>query len=112
MFKKVMRVFRRLAAMVQYEKAVEKAETALMMTGQRQYVVCGMDGEKRKLVIMDRRNFRMLRMKHYIRQGMDVKALKEKCVYCTGYANGSGVMTVASRRNGKKRALKWMSERK
>ena len=111
MFGKILRAFKRMRADVQYAKAVEKAENALLASGQRHYVIKGV-GEKGKhqLVITDRANFKMMKVKGYINRSLRIADLERICFYCTSYANGDGYMEDWQKERGKARAIKWMSE--
>lgn len=82
---------------LRYRKAVQQADEAHAETGNRYYVMPMHGTKKPKLVIMDRKNFRRLRMKHYIGQNASVRDLVNECFYCTPYKNGEGHLDARGR---------------
>ncbi len=78
-----------IKAKLVYSLAVQKANYAHEETGERYYVMPSTDG---KLVVVDRRNFRLLKRKHYINQNANIGTMQKECFYCTPYRNGSGEM--------------------
>ncbi len=78
-----------IKAKLVYSLAVQKANDAHEGTGERYYVMPSTDG---KLVVVDRRNFRLLKRKHYINQNANIGIMQKECFYCTPYRNGSGEM--------------------
>lgn len=82
------------------------ADNAHKQNGERYYVMPGYD---RKLIIMDRRNFRLLKQKNYIPNKASVKHLELECFYCTPYKNGKGKLSkddIASKRD---QFYRWLS---
>lgn len=70
-------------------KAIITADELHASNKDRYYVVPGSDG---KLVIMDRRNFRRLKAKHYIGYNATLNDLRRECFYHTPYADESDPM--------------------
>ena len=83
-----MNIFRKIKAWLRLNAAVIQADKAHACDGARFYVVP--KGEGAKLLIMDRRNFRLLKMKGYIDPRAKVMDLEKDCFYCTPHRDGSG----------------------
>lgn len=77
-----MNIFRKFLASLQLREAIKKAEEAHRCYGHRFYVMPTFNGSG-KLVIMDRKNFRGLKQKHYINQAARVSDLRTECFYFT-----------------------------
>lgn len=90
MFKKILKFIDYL----HYCWAVKKADDAHEKTGERYYVLPSTNG---KLIIMDRRNFRLLRRKKYIMPTANVNNMIGECFYCTPYRNGNGYLSKEGR---------------
>lgn len=84
-----MNIFKRIKAEIVYSLAVRRADDAHHETGERYYVVPSLDN---KLVIVDRKNFRALKRKHYVDNDATIAQIQKECFYCTPYSNGSGAM--------------------
>lgn len=84
-----MNIFRKLKASLRLREAIKMADKAHQQTGHRYYVMPQHGSYGKKLVIMDRYNFRRLKMKHYIQREARVFDLVRECVYCTGYRDGN-----------------------
>lgn len=82
-------LFKRIRAALRLNAAIRQADKAHALNGHRYYVMPTV-GNKGQLVIMDRDNFRKLKMKHYINSATSVKDLENECFYCTPYSNGTG----------------------
>ena len=78
-----MNIFIRFYAYLQYRDAVRKAEKAYAKNNRRYYVMPNAKG-KVKLIVTDRNNFRRLRQKHYISQGIKMVDVKRYCFFYTG----------------------------
>lgn len=76
---------------LRYRTAVNKANRSYEQTGERYYVM-PQPGYDRKLIIMDRNNFRKLKQKGYINRNATQRDLLNECFYCTPYANGDGYL--------------------
>ena len=88
--------------------AVYKAEEAHARLGQRFYVIPSVS--KKQLVITDRRNFRIMRMKKYFHRDMIMRNVDDACIYYTAHRNEESPMQRSER---KRRALgyyRWLSE--
>lgn len=72
-----------------YREAIRKADRAHANDGNRYYVMPSAEG---KLLIMDKKNFRILKRKHYIDSRARVQDLVNECFYCTPYSNGEGAL--------------------
>lgn len=70
-------------------KAINTADELHASNKDRYYVMPGSDG---KLIIMDRRNFRRLKAKHYIGKNVTLNDLRRECFYHTPYADESDTM--------------------
>lgn len=103
-----MNVFRKFVAYLQLREAVSRADKAHEKNGERYYVMPQQTGGKPKLIIMDRRNFRILRSKHYISRNSNVNDLIAECFYFTPYSNGSGYITEDFRKRKVQQFFAWM----
>jgi len=83
-----MNILQRIRATLLYRYAVTKANSAATATENRQYVMPTFDGS-RKVVVMDRYNFRKYKQKGYIDERATVRDLERECFYCTPYTNGT-----------------------
>ncbi len=104
-----MNIFRKIKALVAYGIAVQKADDAHRENGERYYVMPSMDG---KLVIVDRRNFRLLKRKHYINKEANIATMQKECFYCTPYRNGSGAMPDEVKTLKKASYMDWINRRR
>lgn len=84
-----MNIFKKIKAEIVYSLAVRKADNAHSENGERYYVMPSEDG---RLVVVDRRNFRILKRKNYISKDASVADMQRECFYCTPYRNGKGEM--------------------
>lgn len=84
----------KLVDYLRYREAVRKADKAHQQTGERYYVMPAVNNKNRKpgLIIMDRQNFRRLRLKHYINQKATVRDLVNESFYLTPYRDGTGFL--------------------
>jgi len=71
-------------------EAAKKAEQALLNTGQRHYVL---PSNGVNLIVVDRKDFRRLKQKHYISQKATVNDMIAESFYFTSYANGIGLLS-------------------
>lgn len=83
-----MNFFVKICAALRLREAIKKAVTEHLRTGDRYYVLPCMGSKGRKLIIINRRNFRKLKMKHYIPSNARVSHLLSECFYHTPYGNG------------------------
>ncbi len=86
-----MNIFTKFYAYLHLRWAVRLADKSYKKYNQRFYVLPGEDGN---LVVSDRKNFRGLRSKHWIRGAYetDMKGVTRKSYYYTPYANGNDPM--------------------
>ena len=85
-----MNILKKFKAYLQLRDAVQKADSAHAKNGARYYVVNGANG---KLVVMDRKNFRLLKRKHYIDSDVTMNDLALGCFYYTPQRDGSGCIS-------------------
>jgi hypothetical protein len=85
-------------------KAINTADELHAKDGDRYYVMPGSDG---KLVIMDRRNFKRLKLKHYINKNATLNDLRRECFYHTPYADGSDRMPAFVRKERAEAYYQW-----
>lgn len=100
-----MNIFRKFVARLRFREAVKRADAAHVKNGHRYYILPTKGG---KLVIMDRKNFRLLRSKRYIFRGAKVPDLVVKSLYFTPYRNGNGGITEEARQKGFERYLSFL----
>lgn len=104
-----MNIFQRLKATLRYKEAVRKADEAHVKTGERYYVM-PVYGSKGKLIITDRRNFRIMKKKGYISRDARVLHLEKECFYCTPYRNGSGKLMPEDAEIRRQSYMAWYSD--
>lgn len=102
-----MNIFKKFMAFLRFREAVKQADNAYKINGRRFYVL---PSAGRKLVIMDRKNFRELRRKHYIDRNAKVPQLAESSVYCTPDARGMGGTPPEAFKAKFHNYIKWMEE--
>lgn len=93
-----MNIFRKFKASLRLREAVKMADQAHCQTGNRYYVMPQHHSGGKKLIVMDRYNFRRLRMKHYIHHEARVIDLVRECFYCTPYRNGANNLSPLERK--------------
>lgn len=93
-----MNIFRKFKASLRLREAIKMADKAHRETGHRYYVMPQHHSGGKKLVIMDRYNFRRLKMKHYIHRDARVFDLVRECFYCTGYRGGNQYLAPEDRK--------------
>lgn len=104
------KTFLRLKGYLRLRSAIKTADKQHALTGQRFYVI-PMAGKRKMLVVTDRRNFRLLKLKHYIPSGASIAYLDAKCFYATPYRNGSGKFSVKRIRVGRDNFMRWFMSR-
>lgn len=90
---KLFQKIRSLKSRIQFNMAKRQAEEQHARTNERFYVI---PSEKGKLVIMDRKNFRMLKRKKYFSQQMSTTNLMLQSYYYTPDRAGKNGMTPES----------------
>lgn len=93
-----MNIFRKFFASLRLREAIKMADKAHRETGHRYYVMPQHGSGGKKLIVMDRYNFRRLKMKHYIHREVRVFDLVRECFYCTGYRNGNQYLAPEDRK--------------
>lgn len=83
-----MNFFKKTQMSLRLYMAIRKADKAHRKTGERYYVI-PMTGSHGRLVVLDRKNFRLLKAKRYMNRHQYVGDLEEGCFYCTPYRDGS-----------------------
>lgn len=102
-----MNIFRKIKASLRLKEAIRRADEAHDNTGERYYVM-PMSESDGQLIIMDRKNFRKLKQKHYINQKSFVSNLEKECFYCTPYKNGSGELTPSDIKSKQEQYFLWV----
>lgn len=97
----------KLKAYLRYKEAVRKADKAHSENGNRYYVM-PTSGQSGQLVIIDRNNFRKLKLKHYINNSSFVRDIEIECFYCTPYRNGAGELSAEAVALKKKQYFSWL----
>lgn len=103
-----MNIFRKFKASLRLREAIKMAEKAHSQTGQRYYVMPQHNSGGKKLIVMDRYNFRRLKMKHYIHRDARVYDLVRECFYCTGYSDGSQFLSPEGRKKKVNQYFAWV----
>ena len=84
--------YHRFIDFLRYRSAVKKAQNAWRKSNQRYYVMPVSSKTEIKLILVDRKNFRILKRKGYINSLATVDTLVQECFYCTPYGNGNGYL--------------------
>ncbi len=103
-----MNFIRKFKASLRLREAIKMANKAHNETGHRYYVMPQYGSCGQKLIVMDRQNFRRLKMKHYITREARVFDLVRECFYCTGYANGDQYLSEADRKKKVQQYFAWV----
>jgi hypothetical protein len=85
-----MNIFKKLQAYLRFREAIRKADLAHSIDGKCYYVVPMVNG---KLLIMDGKNFNILRRKGFISRDTKTKDLKASCLYHTPHTRGAKGMS-------------------
>lgn len=87
-----MNIFTKFYAFLEWHTAITQAEKSYEKYNKRFYVIKGDNGH---LVVTDRKNFRGLRDKHWIRgaKGLDMRDVARLAFYHTAHANGVDFIT-------------------
>lgn len=101
-----MNIFRKFRASLQLREAIRKAEEACRCHGHRFYVMPTFNGSG-KLVIMDRKNFRLLRQKHYISDRANISDLRNECFYFT-HDRAGNYLSESDRRRKLQQFFSWV----
>ncbi|MCU6767840.1 hypothetical protein OCV73_02560 [Barnesiella propionica] len=98
--------FQKFLAWLRLRKAINMADEAHAKNGERYYVMPS-SSSKSELIIMDRRNFRILKNKYYITSEARVRDLVAESFYFTPYKNGYGYMPAEIRRIKMEQYFRW-----
>lgn len=102
-----MNVFKKVRARLRLWDAVRQADIAHAETGNRYYVM-PLNALDDKLIVMDRRNFRIIRRKGYITKQAKILNVEKECFYCTSYCNGTGALSPADITLKRKQYFAWL----
>ncbi len=104
-----MNIFKLLKAKLRYRAAKQLADKAHLADGNRYYIL-PMQGKDKKLIVVNRYNFRKLKLKHYLPERINIRDLESACFYSTPYANGTKSLLEKEIAAKYRRYLKWFSE--
>ncbi|MBD5173847.1 MAG: hypothetical protein HDT08_04330 [Bacteroidales bacterium] len=104
-----MNIFKRLKAKLRYRAAKQMADKEHLLTGNRYYIL-PMQGKGKKLLVVNRYNFRKLKLKHYLPEGLFIRDLEAACYYCTPYADGSKSLNETEIAAKYRRYLNWFAD--
>ena len=99
-----MNIFQQFFAYLRLREAVRKADEAYSLSGKRHYVL---PGAGRNLIVMDRKNFRILKRKGYISQKAVTNDAMLESFYFTPHGDGSGWLSESGRRHKIKQYFSW-----
>ncbi len=102
-----MNIFRQFFAYLRLREAVRKADAAWRASGSRHYVI---PSAGRKLLVMDRNNFRILKRKGYISKTAILSDALRECFYHTPHRDGSGRISEAMRLFKIKQYFSWYAD--
>lgn len=101
-----MNIFKQFYAYLRLRRAVDMAEKAGKKHHCRFYVLPGENGS---LVVSDRKNFRRLRQKHWIKgaASYNMKDVADRAFYYTCHSDGTGFMKESERKRKAHDYYKW-----
>lgn len=106
-------MFRKFKARLRLREAVKMADRAHSADGNRYYVMPVEGSFGRKLVVLDRRNFRIYKRKRYVGPEAKVFDLLRECFYFTPYRLGDKAISPYERKLKEIQYLDWVeSDRK
>lgn len=100
-----MNIFSKFKAYLRLREAVIKADKAHAENGERYYVIPAAD---EKLLITDRKNFRILKQKGYIHRNRTVTDLIAMSFYFTPYKNGSKALSLDYAIEKREQYFRWV----
>ena len=103
----MMNIFKKLMARLRLDEAIRQADNAHQKTGHRYYVMPYTEQGKKKLMILDRQNFRRLKQKGYIHHRVLTNDLARECFYHTGHANNTGQLPPEAAKLKRKQFYDW-----
>ena len=101
----IMNIFKKFYYGLRLREAARKADKQHELFGNRFYVMPAADG---RLIIMDKKNFRRLKHKHYISRDVSTADLMRECFYFTPFRNGDGFITNSQRQLKAKQYFDWI----
>ena len=92
-----MNIFKKFYLYLHYWSAVNIASRSYRKYHRRFFVIPGTNGD---LLVCDRKNFRGLRAKHWVKNanGLNMKQVADKSFYYTPYADGTGYITATEKK--------------
>ena len=104
-----MNIFKKFYAYLEWHTAIKMADDSYKKYNKRFYVICGDNGH---LVVTDRKNFRGLRQKHWIKgaQGLDMREVARLSFYHTAYANAVDFMTGSEKKEKREEFYVWFEK--
>lgn len=103
----MMNIFKKLMARLRLDEAIKQADNAHQKTGHRYYVMPYTEQGQKKLMILDRQNFRRLKQKGYIHHRVLTNDLTRECFYHTGHANNTGQLPPEAAKLKRKQFYEW-----
>lgn len=100
-----MNIFSKFKAYLRLREAVKKADKAHVENGERYYVIPAID---EKLLITDRKHFRILKQKGYIHRNRTVTDLIAFSFYFTPYKDGSNPLAPDYAAEKRKQYYRWV----
>lgn len=98
--------YRYLRDYLRLRNAIQTADEQHAKDGDCYFVMPSTDGT---LLIMDRKNFKGLKRKHYIGQNVTLNDLKRECFYRTSYAGGRDPLSADDRQAKANSYYAWAS---
>ena len=90
-------------------EAIIMADEQHAKDGDCYYVIPSLDGT---LLIMDKKNFKRLKLKHYIPKDATIQHLRQECFYHTPYADGSYRLDAFNRKRLADNYYAWASSQR
>jgi hypothetical protein len=94
-------------ARLRLDEAIKQADNAHQKTGHRYFVMPYTEQGQKKLMILDRQNFRRLKQKGYIHHRVLTNDLVRECFYHTPHANDSGQLPPEAAKLKRKQFYEW-----
>lgn len=104
-----MNIFKKIRASLRLAEAIRQADNAYKENRRRYYVMP--NGAKGKLLIVDRKNFRLLRMKGYIDKKATTADMERECFYCTPFPNGKNEITPEIAKFKREQYYNWIDQK-
>ena len=106
-----MNVFKKFYAYLEWHTAIRLADKSYKKYNKRFYVIKGDNGH---LVVTDRKNFRGLRQKHWIKgaHGIDMREVARQSFYHTAHANDTDFMTGSEMKAKRQEFYFWFEQSK